>query len=67
MASASLLDLPILLTPEEVAARLRVTTGTLAVWRCTKRYRLQYVRVGRAIRYRLEDVEEFLRQGAVPR
>ena len=50
-----------LLTVEETATYLRVKPQTLATWRCTQRYPLPYVRVGRAIRYRLTDVQEFLR------
>jgi excisionase family DNA binding protein len=56
------LNLEILLTPKEASARLRVTVGTLAVWRSTKRYPLPYVRVGRAIRYRQNEVDAYLRQ-----
>ena len=48
-----------LLTPQEVAARLGVSTTTLSTWRCTKRYPLPYVKVGRLVRYRLADVEDF--------
>jgi hypothetical protein len=51
----------ILLRPEKAAALLGVTEGSLAVWRSTKRYPLKYIRVGRVIRYRLTDIEEFLR------
>jgi hypothetical protein len=50
-----------LLTPEQVAEHIRVTTGTLSVWRCTKRYPLKFVKVGHLVRYRPKDVEEFLR------
>ena len=48
-----------LLTPRDVAARLGVSTTTLSTWRCTKRYPLPYVKVGRLVRYRLADVEDF--------
>ena len=48
-----------LLTPQDVADRLGVSTTTLATWRCTKRYPLTYVKVGRLVRYRLADVEDF--------
>lgn len=48
-----------LLTPQDVAARLGVSTTTLATWRCTKRYPLTYIKVGRLVRYRLADVETF--------
>ena len=50
-----------LLTPEQVAEHLGVKTGTLSVWRCTKRYPLKFVKVGGAVRYRPKDVDEFLR------
>jgi len=48
-----------LLTPQNVADRLGVSITTLATWRCTKRYPLTYVKVGRLVRYRLADVESF--------
>ncbi len=48
-----------LLTPWDVAERLGVSTATLATWRCTKRYPLTYVKVGRLVRYRAADVDAF--------
>ena len=48
-----------LLRPQDVADRLGVSTTTLSTWRCTKRYPLPYVKVGRLVRYRLADVEDF--------
>jgi excisionase family DNA binding protein len=48
-----------LLTPKDVADRLGVSITTLATWRCTKRYALTYVKIGRLVRYRLSDVEAF--------
>ncbi len=48
-----------LLTPQDVANRLGVSTTTLSTWRCTKRYPLPYVKVGRLVRYRLVDVDAF--------
>lgn len=30
---------------------LNVAPGTLAVWRCTKRYRIPFIKVGRSVRY----------------
>jgi len=48
------------LTSTEVADILGVTEGTLAVWRCTKRYCLPFVRIGRKIFYRSEDVKTFV-------
>ncbi|HEX2858765.1 MAG TPA: helix-turn-helix domain-containing protein [Alphaproteobacteria bacterium] len=49
-----------LLTPEEVAVILGVSPETLNVWRATKRYALPYVKAGRLVRYKLEDVEAFI-------
>lgn len=49
-----------LLTKEDVSGILGVTTGTLAVWRTTKRYNLPYVKSGRLVRYRDEDVQAFI-------
>lgn len=51
---------PVLLTAEETAEILGVKPQTLAVWRCAKRYKLPYVKLGRSIRYRLDDVESFI-------
>ena len=51
---------PNLMTPAEVAAYLGVSIETLNVWRCTKRYNLAYVKTGRLVRYRAEDVEAFV-------
>jgi len=55
----SALKKPNLLTPQDVADRLGVSTTTLATWRCTKRYPLAYVKVGRLVRYRVGDVDAF--------
>ena len=50
---------PRLLTPQDVATRLGISITTLATWRCTKRYPLAYLKVGRLVRYRIGDVEAF--------
>jgi hypothetical protein len=49
-----------LLTEAEAAAILRVRSKTLAAWRYKKRYDLAYIKVGRLVRYRLEDIEAFI-------
>jgi excisionase family DNA binding protein len=49
-----------LFTPDEVAELLGVTPHTLAVWRCEKRYNLPYVKVGRLVRYRRNDLLAFI-------
>lgn len=54
-----------LLTPSEVAKLLGVAVETLNVWRATKRYPLPYVKAGRLVRYRQEDVQEFINSNTV--
>ena len=49
-----------LLTPEQAAERMGLRPQTLAVWRTTGRYGLPYIRAGRLIRYRPEDIDAFL-------
>ncbi len=39
---------------------LDLAPGTLSVWRCTRRYPLPYVKIGRAVRYRMSDLEAFI-------
>lgn len=45
---------------KEVARYLKISPGTLAVWDSTKRYDLQPIKVGAAVRYRRTVIEEFL-------
>jgi hypothetical protein len=54
------LTLSPLLTEDQAAEILTLQPQTLATWRCTRRYGLPFVRVGRAVRYRLTDLENFL-------
>jgi len=49
-----------LLSPADAAAYLGVTVGTLEVWRCTRRYPLSFVKVGRLVRYRRAALEAFI-------
>jgi excisionase family DNA binding protein len=46
--------------PAQAAAYLGVEANTLAIWRCTKRYPLPYIKVGRLVRYRKSDLDAFL-------
>lgn len=48
-----------LLTPEEVATRLRVAVGTLANWR-TQGRGPEYTLVERSVRYPASKLEEFI-------
>jgi hypothetical protein len=36
-----------------------LSVGTLAVWRCTKRYDLPFLKIGRSVRYRKSDLRKF--------
>ena len=56
------MNLPKLLTPEETSDVLGINTSTLAVWRCTGRYELPFVKTGRLIRYREIDVADFIKK-----
>ena len=54
------MNIPKLLTPDEVADILGVSTSTLAIWRCVKSYQLPYIKAGRLIRYEDSDVVAFI-------
>ena len=51
---------PEYLTPDQVSRLLQIPQSTLAVWRCTGRVRLVYVKIGRAVRYRRADVDRLI-------
>lgn len=51
---------PDLMLPAAAAAYLGVETSTLAVWRCTKRYPLPFIKVGRLVYYRKSALDIFL-------
>ncbi|MBU4270380.1 MAG: helix-turn-helix domain-containing protein [Planctomycetes bacterium] len=57
---------PAPLVDEKVASEiLGLAPGTLSVWRCTRRYCLPYTKIGRAVRYRVEDLEQFIESRTV--
>lgn len=58
------MEVPELMTAQQVARLLGVSTETLRKWRA-KRKCLPYVRVGRHIRYRAADVGAFVERGTV--
>jgi hypothetical protein len=58
---------PRLLTPPQAAEFLSMSAGTLAIWRCTKRYDLPYIRVGYKIMYDVDDLVAFLESRKVGR
>lgn len=56
-ASTPLSDL---MTPEEAARHLGVSSRTLATWRSTGRHGLPYIKVGARVRYRRQDLDAWL-------
>jgi predicted DNA-binding transcriptional regulator AlpA len=54
-----------LLTPNQASEILGLSTQTLAIWRCNKRYNLSYVKVGRFVRYRYADIQAFIQSQIV--
>ncbi len=50
-----------LLTTDETALYLGVGKETLNVWRATKRYKIPYIKVGKLIKYRKSDLDEWLK------
>jgi predicted DNA-binding transcriptional regulator AlpA len=49
-----------LLTEQQAADRLGVATGTLRVWRCTRRYPLAWIKIGKAVRYDPREIDRFV-------
>jgi excisionase family DNA binding protein len=54
-----------LLSSYEASTYLGVSPGTLEVWRCTKRYAIPFIKVGRLVRYRKSALDNFLQQQTV--
>ena len=49
-----------LLNVDEAADFLGITAHTLDVWRCTKRHLIPYLKIGRLVKYRKSDLENWL-------
>ncbi len=49
-----------LLTRRQAAAYLGVAEQTLAVWKCSGRYLLACIKIGRLVRYRKCDLDDFI-------
>lgn len=49
-----------LFTSEKAALYLGIKKDSLSVWRCTKRYKIPYIKVGRLVRYRKSDLDSWL-------
>lgn len=55
-----ILQKPELLKRDEAADYIGVKESTLACWASSKRYGLPLIRVGRLVRYRRSDLDQFL-------
>ena len=53
-----------LVSAHDASRLLGVSVATLATWRSTGRYALVYIKCGSLVRYRLADIEDFLRARA---
>lgn len=49
-----------LLSRADAAANLNIEPQTLATWACNGRYDLPYVKVGRCVKYKGADLDEFI-------
>ncbi|MFZ6675262.1 helix-turn-helix domain-containing protein [Undibacterium sp. Xuan67W] len=49
-----------LFTENQTADLLQISRQTLSNWRCTKPEILPFVKVGRLVRYRNSDIENFI-------
>jgi len=49
-----------LLTRKQAAEMLQCKESTLAIWKCTKRYSLPCIKIGKNVRYRLSDILAFI-------
>jgi hypothetical protein len=58
---------PELLNNREAAEFLRISPGTLEVWRCLDRYKIPYVRIGTRIYYEMGDLLAWLSSRKVGR
>ncbi|WP_427500757.1 helix-turn-helix domain-containing protein [Methylomonas sp. MED-D] len=49
-----------ILNNTDAAEYIGVTPRTLEVWRCTKRYQIPFIKVGRLVKYRKSALDAFL-------
>ena len=54
-----------LLNRKQAADFLGVREATLAHWKSTGRYNLPSIKIGRLVKYRVSDLEQFIKDGVV--
>jgi len=52
-----------LVSEKEACKILDCRPNTLAVWRTNKRYDLPFYKIGRLVKYKISDLEEFIQEG----
>lgn len=50
----------LLFTRSQAAQYLQLSPATLATWACTHRHNIPYIKLGRCVRYRKVDLDQFL-------
>jgi predicted site-specific integrase-resolvase len=61
--SSTTVEMPRLMTPEEVSEYIKIKPMTLAIWRSTGRYNLPFVKAGGRVMYKAKDVLAFIEEG----
>ncbi|MCY1450996.1 hypothetical protein D9M71_678400 [compost metagenome] len=56
---------PVLIDDKQVAQVLGVSPNTLAIWRSLGRYNIPFIKSGRLVRYRVDDLAKFLARRTV--
>jgi hypothetical protein len=54
-----------LMDEHQVAEMLSVSVGSLRIWRC-RRVGPRFIHIRRCVRYRVRDIEDFIKAGEVP-
>lgn len=54
-----------IMSRKEAADYLGISESTMANWACTKKYHIPYFRVGRKVKYRRQDLDEFMENNRV--
>ena len=49
-----------LLSRQEAAEYLGISKQTLAIWNCTGRYKVPFIKIGRLVKYRQSDLDAFI-------
>ncbi len=60
MKTRQIEDSETLFTRKQAADFLKCKPNTLAEWKCTKRYSLPCVKIGKNVRYKLSDLLKFI-------